>query len=287
MPRASRPARAGLLGGWRCCGHRGWARRAVAPAHPSSTSSLGAAILAKISSEKVVPTAQTLLTLKNDPYESKQIKMFKGFEKSMILSIFIRLGFLPSVGWKLEANSQKQYLLNWSDPQWWESLCPCVQLHWGLGKPVPSAERESLNHHYHLNCGCQITTCYTVPCTISAPNEWLWTDWLLERKLTGAEAQHYVCMSMLMAPVAGTRDACPQEGVCWHHPALGWIATTLWESRRPSPSFLAGRVAVPTCFRDARQGEVPGGRCGWHEGRDGACGSLCPGPQSRTCWAKG
>lgn len=43
-------------------------------------------------------------------------------------------------------------------------------------------------------CDHQITTCYAVPCTISAPNECLWTDWLLERKLYGYQAQHYVCM---------------------------------------------------------------------------------------------
>lgn len=126
-------------------------------------------------------------------YEIKQIKMFKGFEKVNDIQ-YIYTPFDSSLcGVKLEANSQKQYLLTGqilSDGKVFVHLCNYIEP-W---ENLSLLQRESLNHHYHLNCGCQITTCYTVPCTISAPNECLWTDWLLERKLYGYQAQHYVCM---------------------------------------------------------------------------------------------
>nr|KAF6335891.1 TIMP metallopeptidase inhibitor 4 [Pipistrellus kuhlii] len=119
--------------------------------------------------------------------------MFKGFEKVKDIQ-YIYTPFDSSLcGVKLEANSQKQYLLTGqvlNDGKVFIHLCNYIEP-W---ENLSFLQRESLNHHYHMNCGCQITTCYTVPCTISAPNECLWTDWLLERKLYGYQAQHYVCM---------------------------------------------------------------------------------------------
>ncbi|XP_041618134.1 metalloproteinase inhibitor 4 isoform X2 [Vulpes lagopus] len=164
-PGAPGPRRAGrcCCGCWHCCGRRGWVRRAAAPLRtPSSTSA--------------TPRL-----------------MFKGFEKVKDVQ-YIYTPFDSSLcGVKLEANSQKQYLLTGqvlSDGKVFIHLCNYIEP-W---ENLSFLQRESLNHHYHLNCGCQITTCYTVPCTISAPNECLWTDWLLERKLYGYQAQHYVCM---------------------------------------------------------------------------------------------
>ncbi|KAM7230324.1 hypothetical protein CapIbe_019041 [Capra ibex] len=166
-----------------------------APAHPQQHVCHSAlAIRAKISSEKVVPaSADPADPQKMIRYEIKQIKMFKGFEKVNDIQ-YIYTPFDSSLcGVKLEANSQKQYLLTGqilSDGKVFVHLCNYIEP-W---ENLSLLQRESLNHHYHLNCGCQITTCYTVPCTISAPNECLWTDWLLERKLYGYQAQHYVCM---------------------------------------------------------------------------------------------
>lgn len=126
-------------------------------------------------------------------YEIKQIKMFKGFEKVKDVQ-YIYTPFDSSLcGVKLEANSQKQYLLTGqvlNDGKVFIHLCNYIEP-W---ENLSFLQRESLNHHYLLNCGCQITTCYTLPCTISARNECLWTDWLLERKLYGYQAQHYVCL---------------------------------------------------------------------------------------------
>ncbi|XP_036995214.1 metalloproteinase inhibitor 4 isoform X2 [Artibeus jamaicensis] len=143
-----------------------------APAHPQQHVCHSALVIrAKISSEK----------------------MFKGFEKVEDVQ-YIYTPFDSSLcGVKLEANSQKQYILTGqvlSDGKVFIHLCNYIEP-W---ENLSFLQRESLNHHYHLNCGCQITTCYTVPCTIAAPTECLWTDWLLERKLYGYQAQHYVCM---------------------------------------------------------------------------------------------
>ncbi|KAM5314303.1 metalloproteinase inhibitor 4 isoform 2-T2 [Glossophaga mutica] len=143
-----------------------------APAHPQQHVCHSALVIrAKISSEK----------------------MFKGFEKVKDVQ-YLYTPFDSSLcGVKLEANSQKQYILTGqvlNDGKVFIHLCNYIEP-W---ENLSFLQRESLNHHYHLNCGCQITTCYTVPCTIAAPNECLWTDWLLERKLYGYQAQHYVCM---------------------------------------------------------------------------------------------
>ncbi|XP_036906676.1 metalloproteinase inhibitor 4 isoform X2 [Sturnira hondurensis] len=143
-----------------------------APAHPQQHVCHSALVIwAKISSEK----------------------MFKGFEKVKDVQ-YIYTPFDSSLcGVKLEANSQKQYILTGqvlNDGKVFIHLCNYIEP-W---ENLSFLQRESLNHHYHLNCGCQITTCYTVSCTIAAPNECLWTDWLLERKLYGYQAQHYVCM---------------------------------------------------------------------------------------------
>ncbi|XP_032183513.1 metalloproteinase inhibitor 4 isoform X3 [Mustela erminea] len=84
-----------------------------APAHPQQHVCHSAlAIRAKISSEKVVPASTDPAdTQKMIRYEIKQIKMFKGFEKLKDVQ-YIYTPFDSSLcGVKLEANSQKQYLL--------------------------------------------------------------------------------------------------------------------------------------------------------------------------------
>ncbi|XP_053074912.1 metalloproteinase inhibitor 4 isoform X1 [Acinonyx jubatus] len=127
-----------------------------APAHPQQHVCHSAlAIRAKISSEKVVPaSADPTDTQKMIRYEIKQIKMFKGFEKVKDVQ-YIYTPFDSSLcGVKLEANSQKQYLLTGqilSDGKVFIHLCNYIEP-W---ENLSFLQRESLNHHYHLNCGCQ------------------------------------------------------------------------------------------------------------------------------------
>nr|KAF6335892.1 TIMP metallopeptidase inhibitor 4 [Pipistrellus kuhlii] len=84
-----------------------------APSHPQQHVCHSALVIrAKISSEKVIPaSADPADTQKMIRYEIKQIKMFKGFEKVKDIQ-YIYTPFDSSLcGVKLEANSQKQYLL--------------------------------------------------------------------------------------------------------------------------------------------------------------------------------
>ncbi|XP_062971161.1 metalloproteinase inhibitor 4 isoform X2 [Cynocephalus volans] len=84
-----------------------------APAHPQQHVCHSALVIrVKVSSEKVVPaSADPADTQKMIRYEIKQIKMFKGFEKVKDVQ-YIYTPFDSSLcGVKLEANSQKQYLL--------------------------------------------------------------------------------------------------------------------------------------------------------------------------------
>ncbi|XP_049717831.1 metalloproteinase inhibitor 4 isoform X2 [Elephas maximus indicus] len=84
-----------------------------APAHPQQHVCYSALVIrAKIASEKVVPaSADPANTQKMIRYEIKQIKMFKGFEKVKDVQYIYTPLDSSLCGVKLEANSQKQYLL--------------------------------------------------------------------------------------------------------------------------------------------------------------------------------
>ncbi|XP_023561724.1 metalloproteinase inhibitor 4 isoform X2 [Octodon degus] len=131
-----------------------------APAHPQLHICRSALVIrAKISSEKVVPaTADPADTQKMIRYEIKQIKMFKGFEKVKDVQ-YIYTPFDSSLcGVKLEVNSHRQYLLTGqvlSDGKVFIHLCNYIEP-W---EDLSLVQRESLNHHYHTNCGCH----YPVP----------------------------------------------------------------------------------------------------------------------------
>uniref|UniRef100_A0A8D2DNT4 Metalloproteinase inhibitor 4 n=1 Tax=Sciurus vulgaris TaxID=55149 RepID=A0A8D2DNT4_SCIVU len=164
------------------------------PAHPQQHfCNSGVVIRAKVSSEKIVTASDD----PSDPqklmrYEIKQTKMFKGFEKVKDIRYVYTPTVPPLCGVRLIANNQKQYLLTGdvlSDGKIFINLCNEV-LPW---ENVSSAQRESLNHGYLINCGCKITTCYSADCTNLIRNECLWTDWLLERTLYGNQAQHFIC----------------------------------------------------------------------------------------------
>uniref|UniRef100_A0A8C2YM03 Metalloproteinase inhibitor 4 n=1 Tax=Chinchilla lanigera TaxID=34839 RepID=A0A8C2YM03_CHILA len=128
-----------------------------APAHPQLHVCRSALVIrAKISSEKVVPaSADPTDTQKMIRYEIKQIKMFKGFEKVKDVQ-YVYTPFDSSLcGVKLEANSQRQYLLTGqvlSDGKVFIHLCNYIEP-W---EDLSLVQRESLNHHYHRNCGCHV-----------------------------------------------------------------------------------------------------------------------------------
>ncbi|XP_029391565.1 metalloproteinase inhibitor 4 isoform X2 [Mus pahari] len=139
-----------------------------APAHPQQHVCHSALVIrAKISSEKVVPASEDPAdTQKMIRYEIKQIKMFKGFEKAKDIQ-YVYTPFDSSLcGVKLETNSQKQYLLTGqilSDGKVFIHLCNYIEP-W---EDLSLVQRESLNHHYHQNCGCQCRVPSQPPMSVS------------------------------------------------------------------------------------------------------------------------
>uniref|UniRef100_A0A674JNE7 Metalloproteinase inhibitor 4 n=3 Tax=Emydidae TaxID=8476 RepID=A0A674JNE7_9SAUR len=185
-----------------------------APAHPQQLICDSALVIrAKISSEKVVPASDDPLdTHKMIRYEIKQIKMFKGFEKLNDVQ-YVYTPFDSSLcGVKLEANNKKQYLLTGqilNDGKVLIHLCNYIEP-WD---DLSLSQKKSLNQRYQMGCGCKITTCYMVPCSITTPNECLWTDWLIERKLYGHQAKHYACIKRSDGTCSWYRGGPPPEKV--------------------------------------------------------------------------
>uniref|UniRef100_A0A8C4YGK9 Metalloproteinase inhibitor 4 n=2 Tax=Gopherus TaxID=38771 RepID=A0A8C4YGK9_9SAUR len=185
-----------------------------APAHPQQLICDSALVIrAKISSEKVVPASDDPLdTHKMIRYEIKQIKMFKGFEKLNDVQ-YVYTPFDSSLcGVKLDANNKKQYLLTGqilNDGKVLIHLCNYIEP-WD---DLSLSQKKSLNQRYQMGCGCKITTCYMVPCSITTPNECLWTDWLIERKLYGHQAKHYACIKRSDGTCSWYRGGPPPEKV--------------------------------------------------------------------------
>lgn len=60
------------------------------------------------------------------------------------------------------------------------SVCECAHLMWE-------------EHHDCVVC-LQIVRCPSLPCEISAPEDCLWTDLIIEKKVYGRQASHYACV---------------------------------------------------------------------------------------------
>nr|XP_031326780.1 metalloproteinase inhibitor 4 isoform X3 [Camelus dromedarius]XP_031326781.1 metalloproteinase inhibitor 4 isoform X3 [Camelus dromedarius] len=149
-------------------------------------------------------------------YEIKQIKMFKGFEKVSDIQ-YIYTPFDSSLcGVRLEANSQKQYLLTGqvlSDGKVFIHLCNYIEP-W---ENLSFLQRESLNHHYHLNCGCQVRErpfprsppAIQCPAPSRPPTSASGQTGCWNGSSMGTRPSIMSARSMLTAPAAGTRDICP------------------------------------------------------------------------------
>ncbi|KAJ1109778.1 hypothetical protein NDU88_007137 [Pleurodeles waltl] len=166
-----------------------------ATAHPQQLICDAAIVIrAKISSEKVISAgADPNNPIKMIQYEIKQIKMFKGFEKIKDVQYVYTPLDSSLCGIKLEANNKKQYLLTGqisSSGKVHIHLCNYIEP-WD---DLSLSQKKSLNQRYQMGCDCKITICYIVPCSLNTPNECLWTDWLIERKLYGQQAKHFSCI---------------------------------------------------------------------------------------------
>ncbi|KAJ8367538.1 hypothetical protein AAFF_G00315110 [Aldrovandia affinis] len=119
-------------------------------------------------------------------YDIKQIKMFKGPAHD-IEAIFTVCG-VP-----LEANGKKEYLIAGkaeADGKMLVTLCDLI-MPWDT---MSSAQQRSLNLRYQMGCECKITWCLRPPCSVSAPAECIWTDWVSENKIFGQQAKYLSCI---------------------------------------------------------------------------------------------
>lgn len=126
-------------------------------------------------------------------YEVEQQKMYKGFEKIENIQHVYTPASDFVCGFVLEEDQMnEEYVLSGnveSDGKVYINLC-------GLNKPwsqLTSAQKMGLGGSYEAGCQCRIIPCLTLPCSITAENQCLWTDGIIDGKWVGAQSQLLTC----------------------------------------------------------------------------------------------
>ncbi|XP_038842400.1 metalloproteinase inhibitor 2-like [Salvelinus namaycush] len=122
-------------------------------------------------------------------YDIQQIKMFKGPDR-VIHAVFTSSS-PASCGVTLEIN--KAYLFTGSmntDGRMHLVMCDFIQ-YW---EDLNGTQKKSLTQRYQSGCDCTIIRCSSLPCPVSAPDECLWTDWLLADGQSGPQAKYSACL---------------------------------------------------------------------------------------------
>uniref|UniRef100_A0A8C7QBU1 Metalloproteinase inhibitor 2 n=1 Tax=Oncorhynchus mykiss TaxID=8022 RepID=A0A8C7QBU1_ONCMY len=139
----------------------------------------------------------------NTNYDVKQIEMFKGPNQDI---------HVISTGGPCRAflEINKEYLftgrLN-TDGTVHVIMCDFIQS-WGA---LSDTQMRSLTLRYRSGCDCTIIRCTSIPCTISAPEECLWTDWVMEKSHSGPQAQHFACINRSDGSCAWYRGIAPPK----------------------------------------------------------------------------
>ncbi|XP_053324594.1 metalloproteinase inhibitor 4 [Spea bombifrons] len=125
-------------------------------------------------------------------YEIKMIKMFKGFGQIKDIQYAYTPAESSLCGVSLDTTNKRQYLLTGhiSEGKLYIMLCNLIKP-W---EDVSFSLMKILNQKFQMGCDCKIVTCYTSECALEAPNQCLWTDWLMERQLQGPQANNYACI---------------------------------------------------------------------------------------------
>ncbi|XP_071250699.1 metalloproteinase inhibitor 2-like [Salvelinus alpinus] len=122
-------------------------------------------------------------------YDIQQIKMFKGPDR--VIHAVFTTSSSASCGVTLEIN--KAYLftgrLN-TDGRMHLVMCDFIQ-YW---EDLNGTQKKSLTQRYQSGCDCTIIRCSSLPCPVSAPDECLWTDWLLADGQSGPQAKYSACL---------------------------------------------------------------------------------------------
>ncbi|KAG7280661.1 hypothetical protein CRUP_023280 [Coryphaenoides rupestris] len=114
--------------------------------------------------------------IKRIQYDIKQIKMFKG--PSQDIEAVLTAPVSAVCGVTLDTSGKKEYLIS--------------------GK----AEGGGRMH---------IVRCPTLPCEISAPEECLWTDLIIEKQVYGRQANHYACVKRADSSCSWYRGIAPPK----------------------------------------------------------------------------
>ncbi|KAG5853644.1 metalloproteinase inhibitor 2-like [Anguilla anguilla] len=164
------------------------------PVHPQQAfCNADIVIRAKVVGGKEVDSGNDVYgnPIKRIQYDIKQIKMFKGPNRD-IEEVFTA----PSsavCGVTLDSSGKKEYLIAGkaeSNGKMHVTLCDFI-VPW---ETMSHTQKKSLSQRYDMGCGCRITRCPSIPCSISSPEECLWTDWVMEKKISGRQANHYACI---------------------------------------------------------------------------------------------
>lgn len=141
-------------------------------------------------------------------YEVKQVKMFRGFDKMSEVKYVYTPLHDSLCGVRLQVNNV-QYVLGGSirDGKLHIGLCGLIMT-WDA---LTLSQKKSLNHRYQMGCDCRIKNCNSLPCAVTDESECLWTDWLIERKMTGHQAKHYSCIKRKDGSCTWYRGGPPPE----------------------------------------------------------------------------
>ncbi|XP_023676166.1 metalloproteinase inhibitor 2a [Paramormyrops kingsleyae] len=181
------------------------------PVHPQQAfCNADVVIRAKVVGRKEVDSGNDIYgnPIKRIQYDIKQIKMFKGPDVD-IETVFTA----PSsavCGVTLEPNGKKEYLIAGkaeAGGKMHVTLCDFIEP-WDSMTPT---QKKSLSQRYQMGCGCKITRCPAFPCTITAPEECLWTDLVIEKSVSGRQASHYACIKRSDGSCAWYRGIAPPK----------------------------------------------------------------------------
>ncbi|XP_035656812.1 metalloproteinase inhibitor 2-like [Oncorhynchus keta] len=165
-----------------------------APVHPQQAfCNADVVIRAKVVGEKEIDTGNDIYgnPITRMQYDIKQIKMYKGPDQD-IEEIFTA-PVSAVCGVTFDTSGKKEYLISGkveAGGKMHVTLCDYITP-WESMSPT---QKKSLTQRYQMGCDCKIVRCPSLPCAISAPEECLWTDLMMEKQVYGRQANHYACV---------------------------------------------------------------------------------------------
>lgn len=181
------------------------------PVHPQQAfCNADVVIRAKVVGRKEVDSGNDIYgnPIKRIQYDIKQIKMFKGPDRD--IEVIFTAPSSAVCGVTMDTNGKKEYLITGkteADGSMHVTLCDFITP-WETMSPT---QKKSLSQRYQMGCDCKITRCPSIPCTISSPEECLWTDWVMEKSISGRQANHYACIKRSDGSCAWYRGVAPPK----------------------------------------------------------------------------